>query len=122
MNLPASDSREDVAKWLGRIFIQTRLDTKSSKQANLAQADAVLALVQARVDAVTRERDEAVRVLVATLNADNEIQVGDVLVFPELDTESGETRYTIDSPRAVKHYDTPERAIAALLANAKGAT
>lgn len=61
MNLPASDSREDVAAWLGRIFIQTRLDTKSSKQANLAQADAVLALVNTRLDAVTRERDEAVR-------------------------------------------------------------
>lgn len=51
MNAPESMDREAVAKWLGRIFIETRGATRSSKQATLAQADAVLALVENRVRA-----------------------------------------------------------------------
>ena len=44
-DLPDASEREQVAKWLGRIFIETRGATRSSKQATLAQADAVIALV-----------------------------------------------------------------------------
>ena len=57
----ASMKAEDVAKWLGRVFIETRGVTSSSKQATLTQAEAVLALVEAKVRAALEPADETTR-------------------------------------------------------------
>ena len=46
---PESMSAEHLAKWLGRIFIATRGETRSSKQATLAQGEAVRTLVEEKV-------------------------------------------------------------------------
>lgn len=59
--MPRDLTEEAVAKWLGSVFIGTRYETRSSKQAVAAQARAVLALVEAKVrEGVAHPRERVV--------------------------------------------------------------
>lgn len=74
------------------------------------------ATLKADLDAARKALGFARHVLIATLEADNEIEVGDHLVYGELDpTTSGTMTYTVSDPSGEMEYESAEEAIDAIL-------